>query len=120
MTRPSGSWTIYQRSSTGPDFDRAHRVVLHQHRRFLAQLLIQLEVIAHKAQRLLDTPHRLEICCPLESVSAHEKELDEIAGDVSAGDVESTGEVRKGEAVVDGDDVGDTVSGIDDDTCLKS
>jgi hypothetical protein len=62
------------------------------------------------AQLLLDLPDSLKIGRSVESVAAHEKELDEVAGDVSASDVEATGEVRKGEAIVDGDDVSDSIS----------
>lgn len=109
-----------ENSQSGEFSVGTHRVVLHEHRRLLAQLLVQLQIIAHEAQRLLDTPHGLEVCGPLERVAPHEQKLDEVSGDVSACDVESAGEVREGKAVVDGDDVCDAVTRVDDYTGLQT
>lgn len=124
MTRPSGSYDAtsdeQSRSISPKTCACTHRVVLHEHRRLLAQLLVQLQVIAHEAQRLLDAPHGLEVCGPLERVAPHEQKLDEVSGDVSACDVESAGEVREGKAVVDGDDVCDAVTRVDDYTGLQT
>ena len=50
----------------------------------------------------------------VENVSAHEQELDQIAGDVTPRDVKPSREVGEREAIGDGDDVCHTVSGVDD------
>ena len=62
----------------------------------------------------------LEIGGSVECVSSHEEQLDEVASDVSTSDVKSTGEMREGETFVDGDDMSNSISRIDDDSSLKT
>ena len=66
------------------------------------------------AELLLDLPNGLEISSTVERVSAHEEELDEVACDVAAGDVESSREVWKREAVVYGHNMSNTISRVYD------
>jgi hypothetical protein len=66
------------------------------------------------AQLLLYLAHGLKVGGAVERVATHEKEFDEVARDITSSDVEATGEMRKREAVVDGHDVRDAVTRVDD------
>jgi hypothetical protein len=69
---------------------------------------------------LLDLTDGLKIGSPVEDVAAEEEQLDEVTGDVTAGDVETTGQVGQREALVHGHDVGHTVARIDDHTSQQT
>merc|ERR1719215_2251685 len=51
-----------------------------------------------------------------EGVASFGEDLHEVVSEISAGQVESEDGVRKGVTFVDWDSVGDTISGIEDDT----
>ena len=89
-------------------------VAFNQHGRVLAQALVELEVVRDVAKLLLDLPHSFEVGRSVEGVAAAEEEGDEVPRDVSAGDVQSPGEVVEDDGFVYGDNVGDTVAGVDD------
>ena len=95
-------------------------VVLDEHRRVLTEVLVQLQVVRHVAELLLDLAHRLKVGRPVEGVAPAEEELDQVAGDVAAGHVEAFRKVVEYDGLVHGDDVGDTVAGVDDDTRAKT
>jgi hypothetical protein len=69
---------------------------------------------------LLDLTDGLEIGSPVEDIAAEEEKLDEVASDVTTGDVETTGQVGQREALVHGHDVGHTVTRIDDHTSKQT
>ena len=73
-----------------------------------------------KAQLLLDLSDRLKVRCPVEGVTAHEQQLDKVSGDIATSDVETLGEVWEGKSFIDRDDVSNTVTRIDDNTCLQT
>ena len=68
------------------------------------------------AKLLLDLPDSLEVGRTVESVAAHEQELDEVSCNVTTSNVESAGQVWKREAVVHGHNVCYTIARVDDDT----
>ena len=72
--------------------------------------------IPHVAQLLLDLPDRFEIRRPLERVSAHQEQLDQVPRDVPSGHIEPSCKVGQGESFIDGHDMGDSVSRVDDDS----
>lgn len=92
------------------------RVALDQHCRVLAKALVQFQVVRHVAELLLDLPHRLEVRRPVQRVSPSQQQRDQVAGDVSPGHVESPGEVVEDHGFVDGNNMRDTIAGIDDHT----
>ena len=51
----------------------------------------------------------------VESVTTQQQQLDEIAGDVSSGDVESSRQMGESETFVNGANVRHAVAGVDDD-----
>lgn len=63
------------------------RVVLHQHSRVLAQTLVELEIVRHVAELLLDLPDSLEVGCSVEGVPAAEEQLDKVARNVATSHV---------------------------------
>jgi hypothetical protein len=62
----------------------------------------------------LDLADGLKVGGAVEDVAAEEEELDEVAGHITAGHVESAGQVGQREALVDGDDVRHTVTRVHD------
>lgn len=55
-----------------------------------------------------------------EHIPSHKKELDEVSSYISTSDVETTGEVGKGEAVKDRYNVSNTVARVDDDASCET
>lgn len=66
------------------------------------------------AARLADGVH---VRGPVERVSAAQQQVHEVGRDVPPGDVQPLREVREGEAVHDGHDVGHAVAGVDHEAC---
>lgn len=66
------------------------------------------------AKFLLDHPHRFEIRRPVECVATKEKELNKVPGDIATGNIEPAGVLRKRKTVVDGNNVGNTIARVDD------
>ncbi len=102
----------------GPHTDDAavgQRIALHQHRRVLAQPLVQLQVVGDVAELLLDLAHRLEVGGPVQRVAPAEEKRNQVAGDVAAGHVEAAGQVVEDDGFVDGDDVRHAVARVDHD-----
>lgn len=72
------------------------------------------------AEFLLDPSNGLEVGGALKGVPAHEEELDEVPRHVSPCDVESSRQMRERVALVNRDDVGDSVSRVDNHARLES
>lgn len=89
-------------------------VAFHKNSGVFAEPLVELQVVGDVAELLLDLSDGFEVGGSVESVTATEEEGDEVAGDVPAGDVESASEVVEDGGFVDGDNVRDAVSGVDD------
>ena len=81
-----------------------------------AELLVEGEIVRDVAELLLDGADGFEVGGSVQGVAAASEEGDEVACDVSSGDIESSGEVVENGALVDGDDVGDTITAVYDDT----
>ena len=92
------------------------RVALDQYRCVLAQPLVQLQVVGDIAELLLDLAHCLKVGRSVEGVATTEQERNQVAGDVTARYVETTGEVVEDDGFVDGDDVGYAVARVDNNT----
>lgn len=56
----------------------------------------------------------LEVGSTVEGVAAAEEETDQLPGDIAAGDVEARGKVVEDYGLVDWDNVGYTISRVDD------
>ena len=87
-------------------------VVLHQEGGLLGQLLLGVDVVGHVAELLLHHPHRFEVGGVIECIALEQQQLDEVSGDVPAGDIQSLGEMRQSEALVDRTDVSDAVTRV--------
>jgi hypothetical protein len=69
---------------------------------------------------LLDPSDGLEIGRSVEGVSSHEQQLDQVPSDVTTGDIEAASEMGESVSLIDGHDVGDSISRIDDDSSLET
>jgi hypothetical protein len=85
-------------------------------RRLSGGLHLLLEVEGDVAELLLDVSDDLPLGGGGEGVSSLHEALDQVIGQVSTGEVESEDGVGKGETLVDGDGVGNSISGVEDDT----
>merc|ERR1712212_1237467 len=74
-----------------------------------------LEVKGNIAEFLLDVPDDLPLSSGGEAVSSLCEDLHQVVGEVTASKVESEDGVGKGVTFIDGDGVGNTVAGIEDD-----
>ena len=95
-------------------------VTLHEDGGVFAEPLIQLEVVRHVTELLLDLSNRLKVGRAVESVAPSQEQRDELPSDVSSGHVESSREMIQHGGFVDGDDVGDAVTRIDDHAAAQS
>lgn len=95
-------------------------VGLDEDRRVFRELLVQFQIVRDVAQLLLDLAHGLEVGRAVEGVTAAEEKGDQVAGDVATSNVQSVDVVVQDGGFIDGDNVGDTVSGIDDDTTAET
>merc|ERR1719362_2299618 len=75
-----------------------------------------LEVEGDVAQLLLDVPDDLTLGGGGEGVSTLSQDLHEVVGEISTSQVETEDGVGESIPLVDGDGVGDTISGVEDDT----
>ena len=83
-----------------------------------------LEVEGDVAELLFDVSDDFSLGGGGEGVTSLGEDLHEVVSEISAGQVQSKDGVGKGVTFVDGDSVGDTISGIEDDTgcstgCVK-
>ena len=90
-------------------------VAFYKNRRVLAQPLVELKVVRNVTELLLDLPDRLKVGRSVKGVAPAQEERDEVAGHVSPSHVQAAGEVVEDDRVVDGDDMSDAVSRVDDD-----
>merc|ERR1712184_25028 len=75
-----------------------------------------LEVKGDVAELLLDVTDNLALSGGGEGVASLGEDLHQVVSEVTAGKVETEDSVGKGITLVDGDSVGDTVTGVKDDT----
>ena len=84
------------------------------------KLLLDPEVVADVAQLLLDLADRLKVGRAVERVPAQQQQLDEVARDVRAGNVEATHQVRHRVALAHRDDVRHTVTRVEHNTVQQT
>ena len=75
-----------------------------------------LEVKSNVAELLLDVSDDFALSGGRESVSALGQDLHEVVGQITASHVDTRDSVGKSETLVDGDDVSDTITGVEHDT----
>merc|ERR1712183_991851 len=75
-----------------------------------------LEVKGNVAQLLLDVPDDLPLGSGGEGVAPFGEDLRQVVGELTASQVKTDDGMRKSVTLVDGDAVGDTVTGVHDDT----
>lgn len=91
-----------------------------EHGGVFAELLVKGEIVRDVAELLLDSTDGFEIGGSVQGVTAAGEEGNQVACDVSSGDIESSGKVVEDGALIDGDDVGDTITAVYDDTRGKT
>ena len=87
-----------------------------QNGRVFAELLVEGEVVGNVTELLFDGADGLEIGGSVEGVTTTGQERDEVACDVSSSDIESSSEMVEDGALVYRNNVGDTITAVDDDT----
>merc|ERR1712243_210554 len=75
-----------------------------------------LEVQGDVAQLLLDVTDNLPLCGCFEGVAPLGEDLHQVVGELTASQVKTDDCVEESITLVDGDTVGDTVTGVHDDT----
>ena len=95
-------------------------VGFHQDGGVLGELLVQLQVVGDVAELLLDLAHRFEVGRPVQGVTAAQQQRDQVTGDIATGHVQPADVVVQDGGFVDGDDVGDTVTGVDDHSAAEA
>lgn len=100
----------------GDDLTVGKLVGLLEGRALAGGLDLLLEVEGDVAELLLDVANDFTLGGGGEGVTALGEDLHEVVGQVTAGHVNTGDGVGKGETLVDGDDVSDTVTGVEDDT----
>lgn len=100
----------------GDDLTVGKLVGLLEGRALAGGLDLLLEVESDVAELLLDVTNDFTLGSGGESVTTLGKNLHEVVGQVTTSHVDTRDGVGKGETFVDGDNVSDTVTGVEDDT----
>jgi hypothetical protein len=95
-------------------------VVLDQNSGLMGKLGLELKIVANIAELFLDLPHGLEVSCAVESITTEEEKLDQVAGDITSSNIKATGQMGKSEALIHGDNVGHTITRVNDNTGQKT
>jgi len=95
-------------------------VLLDEHSGLVGETLLEFEIVADVAELLLDLTDGLEIGGSVEDVAAEQQQLDQITSDIATGDIETSGQVGQRKTFVDGHNVRDTITRVDDDTSQKT
>lgn len=102
--------------SNGDDLTVRKLVGLLQAGRLAGSLDLLLEVESDVAELLLDVTDDFSLGSGGEGVTALSQDLHEVVGQVTTSHVDTGDGVGKGETLVDGDNVSDTVTRVEDDT----
>lgn len=113
-------WGLETLASYPNDSTVGKGVRLNQDGGIFGELLVQLQVVRNIAKLLLDLAHCLEICSTVQGVSTAEKESDQVPGNVATSNVQTADMVVQDCGFVNGDNVGDTITGINDHTTAKT
>ena len=100
--------------SDGDDVTVRKLVSLLELRGFGGELHLLVEVEGDVGELLLDIADNRALCGGGEGVSTLGEDLHHVVGEVAPGEVEADDGVGEGVSLVDGDSVGDSVSGIED------
>lgn len=109
-------WCTESLVADGDDLTIGKLVGLLQSRGLRGRLHLLLEVESDVAELLLDVSNDFALGSCGEWVTTLHENLDEVLRQVTASQVETKNGVRKGVTLVDGNCVGHTVSGVEDDT----
>ena len=91
-------------------------VALLQGRRVRGSLELLLEIEGDVAELLLDVTDDFTLSSGVEGITALHQVLDEELGEVTAGKIDTENRVGERETLVNGHGVGDTVTGVENDT----
>mmetsp|Transcript_13713 Transcript_13713/g.28060 ORF Transcript_13713/g.28060 Transcript_13713/m.28060 type:complete len:392 (+) Transcript_13713:62-1237(+) len=100
--------------SDGDDVSIGQLVRLLKLRRLVGELHLLVEVKGDVSELLLDVTHNLTLGGGGEGVATLGEDLHHVVGEVAAGEVKTDDGVGKSVSLVDGDSVGDTISGVKD------
>jgi hypothetical protein len=84
------------------------------------KLALSVDIQTNIAEFLLDLANSLEICSSVEVVSTELEQLDKVLGDIASSNIKTLGQVGKGESLINRNNVGHTITRIDDNTGQKS
>jgi hypothetical protein len=93
---------------------------LHQDGCVFRKLFVQLQIIRNVTELLLNLAHGLEVGRTVQRVTAAEEKSDQIAGDIATRNIQSTDVVVKNGRFIHGNDVGDTITRVHDDTAAET
>lgn len=100
----------------GDDLTVGKLVALLEGRALGSGLDLLLEVQGDVAELLLDVADDFTLGGGGEGVAPLGEDLGEVVGEITAGHIDTVDGLGQGETFVDGDDVSDTVTGVEDDT----
>lgn len=109
-------WGTESLVSDGDNLSIRKLVGLLQARRLGGGLELLLEVQGDVAKLLLDVTNDFTLGSGAEGVTALSKNLHEVVGQIATSHVDTGNGVWKSETLVNWDDVGDSITGIEDDT----
>ncbi len=102
--------------ANGDDLTVGKLVRLLERRALGSSLDLLLKVKSDVAELLLDVTNDFTLGGGGEGVTALSENLHEVVGKITASHVDTGNSVGKSETLVDGDNVGDTITGVEDDT----
>jgi hypothetical protein len=95
-------------------------VLLNQNGGLSRKTSLEVDVISAVAQLLLEHTDSLEVGGSVEGITAEKEQLNEVLGDITTSNINTLGQVRKSETLIDGDDVRDTITRIENDTSQET
>jgi len=107
-------------SSNSDDSSVGKGVRLDKNGGLIGQSLLEFEIITNVAELLLDLSDCLKIGSSVEGVSSEQQKSDQVSSDISSSNVQTSGKMGKSESFVDGNDVSNTITRIDDNSSQQS
>lgn len=84
------------------------------------ELLVKVEIVTDITELLFDLSNGVKVGSTVESVAAHEEELDEVTCHITTRDIETLGKMRQCKAFKDWDNVRNTIARVNDDSSLQT
>lgn len=86
----------------------------------MREFAVFFKVVAHIAKVFLYLSYCLKICTAIKGISADQEKLNQIFSDVATSDIQTLDLIVQREAIVHGDAMRDTITGIENQTgCLS-